>query len=59
MYKNVENVDSDTVTIRREDYEQLVHERDEYRSIAHAFNDKFDSLLSKFSNDNDGGVTSE
>lgn len=55
MYKNVENKDSDIITIKREDYEQLLHERDEYKSIAHAFNDKFDSLVSKFSE----GVTNE
>lgn len=53
---STENVDSDLITVRREDYERLVYERNEYRSIALAYDEKFTSMQSKFL---EGGVASE
>lgn len=65
MLENVENVvgdsrsptegmDSEFITIPRKDYDRLVYERDEYRSIAHAFDEKFESISKHFQDD--GGV---
>ena len=58
LFENVENVDGDTVTVKREDYERLKYERDEYRDICLAYTEKFDSLEAKFLRD-EGGVTNE
>ena len=58
LFENVENVDGDTVTVKREDYERLKYERDEYRDICLVYTEKFDSLEAKFLRD-DGGVTNE
>lgn len=55
------DMDGDTVTIKREDYERLVYERDEYRSMCHDFAGripKFHKIHERI-NDILGGVTSE